>query len=416
MKINVPPAVMTFFQTAYAHIQWGDERTLMEWDYADTSYGHRFFDQRPSEGEQAIGITFERDLERIKQSHIPPYQRDRQVELLTSAVSDREGRWQDIQPYYLEAFHVGLTFMSTAAFMFYLTAIIHRVYDRNLDADSMTVAYLLSRLVREAENPEFKAQLTPDMLKSLLIFLELLDVGSSYPQLEKIVTALGRDYPQIPLHDHFMNAIFAKEFDRAEEIALQMQALCVIDLGGTDRRYPDSSIDEYIAWGASEAVEILLRHGAALSHGDYQGMPLETLIETIKSHSDQAIHNFLELFIRYGIDWEQRGTNRWTGLILAAARGEMEMVKYLVEHGANIDAQADIDNFETALQLAIYCKQFAIALYLLDCAADPYVRNANGKNLMVNLGFEHVDELRTYIELGIATPQAGLQPSSMRST
>ena len=314
MKKNYPPELVAFFLKAFDHIHWGDERTLMEWDYADTS--RRFFDQPPLAFDLTPSAAMVREVERIKNSYIPPYQRIRQIELLTTASRDREGRWQDIQPYYLEAFYTGITFMTPEAFIFYIPAIINRVYDGNLDVErSMALDYMLSRLAREAGDSHFNMLLSKDMLTALLTFLDIIDKDGSDPQFEKIVTALGFFYPQKPLYDHFMDAIYGKEFGEAKAIAQEMKRQGVIDLGDTSSNSSDSPLEEYIAWDKFEAVEILLRHGATLNYESLGDTAVETLIETAENRSISETIRYLDLFAQYGINWELRGMNSWPSLI-----------------------------------------------------------------------------------------------------
>lgn len=237
------------------------------------------------------------------------------------------------------------------------------------------------------------------MLASLLTFLDVVDTDGKDPLFEKVVTALGVAYPQKPLYDHFMDAIYGDDLPCAEEVARDMQVQGLIDLGDSESQFPDSPVAEYIDWDKYAAVEILLRYGATLNYEDGRGgTAFSALIDAFYKRSENDMLKYLELFSLYHINWELRSFNRWTSLHLACVRGLFEVVKYLVDHGADINAQDDVDNYETPLQQAIYFKQFAIALYLLDRGADPCVINRDGRHLLGGLGLHNANELRTFIE------------------
>jgi hypothetical protein len=290
--------------------------------------------------------------------------------------------------------------MDAAAFVFYMPAVINRYYDGSLapeDGIGMGLDSFLSRLTREAVTPDFKFRLSKNMLASLLTFLDILDTDGSDPKFEKIVKGLGVDYPQRPLYDHFMDAIYGDDLPRAESTAREMQAQGVIDLGDLSRKYPDSPLSEYIAWRRFEAVEILLRHGAMLNYENSGSTAVYDLIDSDDHTPESEMIRYLVLFSLYNINWEVRSINRWTALHLASCRGLLDVVKYLVEHGANINAQEDIDNYETPLQTAMFSKRYAVAKYLLDSGADPYVINCDGRHLMGGMGFKNVDALRAFI-------------------
>jgi ankyrin repeat protein len=86
----------------------------------------------------------------------------------------------------------------------------------------------------------------------------------------------------------------------------------------------------------------------------------------------------------------------WTPLIYAATGGHDKVVDYLIDHGANIDAQAP--NGTTALMMAIHEHHPGTARLLIDRGADVTQRNQDGASALswAKLGNEAdlVKELR----------------------
>lgn len=196
------------------------------------------------------------------------------------------------------------------------------------------------------------------------------------------------------LWDLFLDAISGKSFDEARKIAALMKERGEIDEDISTDGIP---LLDVIAWGWISATEILLEKGAninfCLSTGE---TALSTLIDA--EMSEEINVSFLNLFVKYDVNFELKGVSKLTALQLASIRGCFDIVKFLVNHGANINAQANIDTRDTALQDALRRKHYKIAKFLIDNGADPYLENSNGRNLMMNLSLASVDELKEYID------------------
>ncbi|GAA5797353.1 acyl-CoA-binding protein [Helicostylum pulchrum] len=76
----------------------------------------------------------------------------------------------------------------------------------------------------------------------------------------------------------------------------------------------------------------------------------------------------------------------FTVLHLASDRGNIDIVKYLIDAGADLNIQTDEDK-ETALHLACISEQFEIAKLLIDRGIDQTLVDAEGKT-----AFEQADE------------------------
>lgn len=78
-----------------------------------------------------------------------------------------------------------------------------------------------------------------------------------------------------------------------------------------------------------------------------------------------------------GADVNYRGFGGFTPLLAAAKNGHLEVVKYLVEHGADID-KSDNNRRKTPLLAAAFEGHFEIVKYLVDKGANVNVQAING--------------------------------------
>jgi hypothetical protein len=81
----------------------------------------------------------------------------------------------------------------------------------------------------------------------------------------------------------------------------------------------------------------------------------------------------VKLMVEKGAEINKPG---WTPLSYAATRGHTEIVKYLLDHSAYIDAAAP--NGSTPLMMAAYFGYDSTVKLLLDAGADPKLKNAMG--------------------------------------
>lgn len=105
-----------------------------------------------------------------------------------------------------------------------------------------------------------------------------------------------------------------------------------------------------------EIVGILLKNGADVDFREdlWRATPLITA----SVHKENI--KILELLVDAGADIDARDNFGRTALIYAAGFGDAEMVKFLLDNGANPDIMAQgllVENKETALDLAIYLER-----------------------------------------------------------
>ena len=111
------------------------------------------------------------------------------------------------------------------------------------------------------------------------------------------------------------------------------------------RRWILNAID----MGARSAIEWMLEKRVDLAFRDEEGYtPLFTVIDSKRTDR----YELLELLLRAGSPVNLKGINEWTPAHLAAARDDVEALRILVAHGADLSIRTDIDDFATPLEEA----------------------------------------------------------------
>ncbi len=130
----------------------------------------------------------------------------------------------------------------------------------------------------------------------------------------------------------------------------------------------DTPLLTAIACGELELVRFLLKHGADPNVEVDDGYTC--LLSAIESDADESTSMVAEL-IRAGTDIHAMGTNGWTPLHMAAARGQVEKARLLIDAGADVNRRKQIDGSDTPLMEAAFTGQPATVSLLLDHGADP---------------------------------------------
>ena len=144
---------------------------------------------------------------------------------------------------------------------------------------------------------------------------------------------------------------FAAEVLRSGERA-KLEALAESLVGfpeGVDswlgRRWILNAIDV----GARSTIEWMLEKRVNLAFRDEEGYtPLFAVIDSQRTDR----YDILELLLRAGAPANLKGRNEWTAAHLAAARDDVEALRILVAHGADLSIRTDIDDFATPLEEA----------------------------------------------------------------
>ncbi len=126
-----------------------------------------------------------------------------------------------------------------------------------------------------------------------------------------------------------------------------------------------------------ELVEFLLQHGADPNVAVADGYT--ALLTAIESQMP-ASKEIVDRLIAAGADIHFLGVNGWSPLHMAAARGELDKARRLVAAGVAIDQRKEIDGEETPLMEAAYAGHPQMVRYLLDCGADPTLQDSINNN------------------------------------
>lgn len=111
------------------------------------------------------------------------------------------------------------------------------------------------------------------------------------------------------------------------------------------RRWITNAIDS----GSARSVEWMLEMGVDLNFRDAEGYtPLHSALE----QPEQVRYKLLELLIEASAPINSKGLNDWTPAHAAAARDDVEALKILVRHGADLNIRTCIDDYATPLEEA----------------------------------------------------------------
>ena len=112
------------------------------------------------------------------------------------------------------------------------------------------------------------------------------------------------------------------------------------------------------------------------------------LIEAVKNNDINRVNSILNNG-KANINAKDR--DGWTALIWASCKGDLEIVKLLVESGADIDAK-DNDGW-TALMRASWRGYLEIVQYLVEIGADINIKNKDGKTALDLSDTEEIKEV-----------------------
>ena len=152
-------------------------------------------------------------------------------------------------------------------------------------------------------------------------------------------------------------------------------------------------------------VRMLVDNGADIHVEDNQGRtPLHRVSET-KSFSGENCSGIAQLLIEHGADVNTRHENQATILHLASYQGQLQLVRILVDRGANINAKDNLD--QTPLHRVLAAEDcpsedcFSVAQLLIEHGADVNAQNVCGETpLHLVPRFWDLNLVRTLIDRG----------------
>jgi ankyrin repeat protein len=108
-------------------------------------------------------------------------------------------------------------------------------------------------------------------------------------------------------------------------------------------------ITNALGTGSRQAVEWMLQRHVDLHFRDPEGYtPVHTALD--RERDDR--YELLEALLSAGAPVNVKGVNDWTPAHMAAARDDVEALRVLVRHGADLTIRTDIDDFATPLEEA----------------------------------------------------------------
>lgn len=135
----------------------------------------------------------------------------------------------------------------------------------------------------------------------------------------------------------------------------------------------DTPLLSAISHGDPALVTFLLENGSDPNVEVDDGYTC--LLSAIESDSEHAVEILAEL-IKAGADIHVPGTNGWTPLHMAAARGKTEHARLLIEAGAEVNRRKEIDASETPLMEAAHMGHPEVVRLLLAHGADAAMRDS----------------------------------------
>jgi len=127
-----------------------------------------------------------------------------------------------------------------------------------------------------------------------------------------------------------------------------------------------------IGFGNAELVEFLLQHGADPNAPVDDGYTC--LLTAAQSDKPNSV-DIVEALLRGRADIYKSGINGWTPLHMAANCGNLKKAELLLNAGADVNRQTEIDGGNTPLMEAARGGHASMAQFLLDHGADPSIRN-----------------------------------------
>lgn len=133
--------------------------------------------------------------------------------------------------------------------------------------------------------------------------------------------------------------------------------------------------------GKTDVVRVLLRYGAKVNAAESFRGQTPLMFAAGEGNTSAA-----ELLIEFGADIKARSKAGYTALLLAVRNNRYDTVKFLLQHGANVnDAIPGVNGGPptAAINIAVLNADFDLAALLLDSGANPNVRDPRGYPLHV---------------------------------
>jgi ankyrin repeat protein len=158
-------------------------------------------------------------------------------------------------------------------------------------------------------------------------------------------------------YERALDVLKSGDHARLDDLALHLEGFP----HGVDsflrRRWIMSAIDA----GSMASIRWMVARGVDLAFRDDEGYtPLLAAIES--RWPDRG--ELLELLLNAGAPVNLKGVNDWTPAHMAAARDDVEALRVLVAHGADVSIRTNIDDYATPLEEARNLGKLRAAAFL----------------------------------------------------
>ncbi|MEJ2131591.1 MAG: ankyrin repeat domain-containing protein [Gammaproteobacteria bacterium] len=158
-------------------------------------------------------------------------------------------------------------------------------------------------------------------------------------------------------HQYVIDVLANGSEEALEELAVLVDGFP----GGRDELFHQHWITHAIDHGSEMAIRWMLRKGVALDFCDEAG---NTALSCCIDRDRPDRLDIAAALIEAGAPLDIHGINDWTPLHKAAARDDIEMLRLLVERGADTSARTRIDDRTTPLEEAKLLGKTRAAAYL----------------------------------------------------
>ena len=164
----------------------------------------------------------------------------------------------------------------------------------------------------------------------------------------------------------------SEALERGDVDAIKQRVLANREYIHEHDSYGDTPLLTAIGFDNLELVQFLLDNGADPNIAVDDGYTC--LLTAIESDSPDST-SLVDSLIKAGADIHETGTNGWTPLHMASARGHIEIARSLILNGARVNQPKEIDGSETPLMEAASTGQSELVRLLLDNGADASMRD-----------------------------------------
>ncbi len=195
------------------------------------------------------------------------------------------------------------------------------------------------------------------------------------------------------------NGIDIHEIGSYDNTALHWAAFCgrknIVEMlikKGARAKDISSAVSEAISRGHTDIVKLLFKNGAGSNNGDDFG---SSILEYAVEKGDMP---FVKEIIGTA---KKEGKNLSAGALIEAARkGELKMVKFLIEAGISVDDKEHWGS-ETPLMKASYYGKLDVVKYLLEAGADIKARDYRGNTALLHAAWSgHLKVIKELIKQG----------------